>query len=335
MDVLCTGSTPWSSWCDVRTSIVTSSRVDVHAHFLPEVYRTALLAAGLEKVDGMPVPDWDARTHLALMDRLGISTSLSSVSSPGVHFGDHASARKLARQVNDEGTRIVHAHPGRFGLFGSLPVPDVPGAIDELGYCYEELGVDGIVMLTHVGDTYLGDPALEPLFEELDRRHARVFIHPTSPLCWEETSFGRTRAMIEFLFDTSRAVVNMVLNGVIARYSNVVFIVPHAGAALPVIADRVAAFAFILEDLDPRADVLGDLARLHYDLAGFPLPRQLDAILALTTADHLHYGSDFPFTPDAVVAMLAEPLDAIERPSGSIPDTLAANTRRLFPHLGD
>jgi 6-methylsalicylate decarboxylase len=180
---------------------------------------------------------------------------------------------------------------------------------------------------------YLGDPALEPLFDELDRRHARLFIHPTSPLCWEPTSFGRTRAMIEFLFDTSRAVVNMVLNGVIARYPNVEVIVPHAGATLPVIADRVAAFAFILEDLDPDADVYRDLARLHYDLAGFPLPRQLDALLALTTAEHLHYGSDYPFTPEAVVAILAEPLDAIEDTFGPVPGTLGANTRRLFPRL--
>ena len=139
--------------------------------------------------------------------------------------------------------------------------------------------------------------------------------------------------MVEFLFDTSRAVVNMVLNGVVARYPNIEVIVPHAGAALPVIADRVAAFAFILEDLDPGADVYRDLAGLHFDLAGFPLPRQLDAPLALTTAEHLHYGSDYPFTPEAVVAMPAAPLNVIEEASGPVPNTLAANSRRLFPHI--
>jgi 6-methylsalicylate decarboxylase len=309
--------------------------VDVHAHLLSEAYRVALGAAGFERIDGMPVPGWEAGAHLALMDHLGIATSLLSVSSPGVHFGDDSAARSLARQVNEDGKRVVEAHPGRFGLFGSLPAPDVSGAIDELNFCYDELGVDGIVMLTHVGETYLGDPALEPLFEVLNRRGARVFIHPTSPLCWEQTSFGRTRAMIEFLFDTSRAVVNMVLNGVIARYPNIEVIVPHAGAALPVIADRVAAFAFILEDLDPSADVYRDLARLQYDLAGFPLPRQLDAILSLTTAEHLHYGSDYPFTPETVVAFLAEPLDAIEEPSGPVSCALAANTRRLFSRFAN
>jgi len=312
---------------------VPSGRVDVHSHFVPEVYRRALGAAGFDMVDGMPVPGWEAEAHLVLMDRLGIDTSLLSVSSPGVHFGDDAAARTLARQVNEEDKRVADAHPGRFGLFGSLPAPDVGAAIDELTFCYDELGVDGIVMLTHAGETYLGDPVLDPLFEELNRHHARLFIHPTSPLCWEQTSFGRTRAMVEFLIDTSRAVVNMLLNGVLARHPDIEVIVPHAGAALPVIADRVAAFAFILEDLDPNADVYRDLARLHYDLAGFPLPRQLGAILALTTAEHLHYGSDYPFTPEAVVAMLAEPLDAIEAQSGLVPDTLAANSRRLFPRL--
>jgi 6-methylsalicylate decarboxylase len=312
---------------------VPSGRVDVHAHFLPEAYRLALGAAGFGMVDGMPVPVWEAGAHLALMDRLGIATSLLSVSSPGVHFGDDAAARSLARQVNEDGKRVTEAHPGRFGLFGSLPVPDVGGALDELEFCYDELGVDGIVMLTHSGETYLGDPALEPLFQELDRRHARLFVHPTSPLCWEQTSFGRTRAMVEFLFDTSRAVVNMVLNGVVARHPNVEVIIPHAGATLPVIADRVAAFAFVLEDLDSGVDVYRDLARLHYDLAGFPLPRQLDALLALTTAEHLHYGSDYPFTPEAVVALLATSLDAIEEASGPLRNTLAANSRRLFPHL--
>jgi len=308
-------------------------RIDVHAHFLPEAYRGELLAAGLSVVDGMPLPTWDAAGHVDLMDRLGIATSLLSVSSPGVDFSDLATARRVARQVNDDGRRVVEEHPGRFGLFGSLPLMDVGAAVAELDHCYDDLDVDGVVLLTHTGDRYLGDPELEPLFDELDRRRARVFVHPTSPVCWEPVSFGRTRAMVEFLFDTSRAVVNMVLNGTVARHPDIELIVPHAGATLPVLADRVAAFAFVLQDLDPATDVYRDLGRLHFDLAGFPVPRQLDAVLALTTADHLHYGSDFPFTPDAVVGMLADALDPVEGAAGPVVGGLRANTERLFPRL--
>jgi predicted TIM-barrel fold metal-dependent hydrolase len=224
----------------------------------------------------------------------------------------------------------VEEHPGRFGLLASLPLPDVEGSIAEIGYCFDELGVDGVTLLTNVGGTYLGDPALEPVFDELDRRHARVVLHPTSPPCWERTSFGHPRPMLEFLFDTTRAVVDLVLNGTIARHPHLDVVVPHAGATLPVIADRVAMFAVVLDDVDPAADVLRDLGRLHYDLAGFPIPRQLDALLALTTLDHLHYGSDYPFTPEPVAAMTAVQLDAAGDPPGSVAAALAANSVRLF-----
>jgi predicted TIM-barrel fold metal-dependent hydrolase len=139
--------------------------------------------------------------------------------------------------------------------------------------------------------------------------------------------------MLEFLFDTTRAVVNLVLNGTVARHPNLEIIVPHAGATLPVIADRVAAFSLVLADVDPTADVMRDLARLHYDLAGFPVPRQLDAILALTTIEHLHYGSDYPFTPDVVVELAADALRGAGDPAGRVMDALAGNTRRLFPRL--
>jgi 6-methylsalicylate decarboxylase len=313
---------------------MSDGRIDVHAHFLPAGYPEAAAEAGHAQPDGFPeLPAWTAADHLAVMDRLGIATSLLSISSPGVHFGDDGDARALAREVNEEGHRAVAEHPDRFRLFASLPVPDVDGSIAEIRHAYDDLDVDGVVLLTNVGGTYLGDPILEPVFDELDRRHARVFVHPTSPVCWEATSFGRPRPMVEFLFDTTRAVVNLVLNGTVGRHRNLDFIVPHAGATLPVIADRVAAFSLILADVDPAADVMGDLARLHYDLAGFPVPRQLDALLALTTFAHLHYGSDYPFTPDFVVEMGVDALAGVGEPPGSVLDALAANTRALFPNL--
>ena len=196
-------------------------------------------------------------------------------------------------------------------------------AIAEIAHCCDHLDVDGFVLLTNVGGVYVSDQSFEPVFRELDRRRARVLLHPTSPACWEHTSFGRPRPMLEFFFDTTRAVVDLVLNGIIAAYPDVRLIIPHAGATLPLVADRVSAFAHILA---PDVDVLGDLGRLHFDLAGFAVPRQLDALLTMTTLDHLHYGSDFPFTPEAVVAAAAERLDGVD----SLADALRSNTARLF-----
>jgi predicted TIM-barrel fold metal-dependent hydrolase len=307
-----------------------SNKIDVHAHYLPDSYRAALLAAGHDRPDGFPhVPAWSVEEHLGAMDRLGIATSLLSISSPGIFFGDERAARELAREMNEIGRRAVVDHPGRFGLLASLPLPDVDAAIAEIAYCCDHLDVDGFAFLTNVGGTYLGDPSREPIFRELNRRKARVFIHPTSPACWERTSFGRPRPLLEFLFDTTRTVVDLVLNGIVARHTDVELIIPHGGATLPMIVDRVSAVSRLLA-VDPSVDVLRDVARLHYDLAGFPLPRQLDALLTITTLDHLHYGSDYPFTPEFAAAMAAERLAATGEPPGSLTDALRTNTTRLF-----
>ncbi len=302
--------------------------IDVHAHFLPEGYRTALAATGHQHPDGMAaIPEWSAEEHVAMMDRIGIATSMLSISSPGVHLADDGGSVDLAREVNEAGRKAVVDHPGRFGHLAALPLPDVDAAVAEIAHCCDRLHVDGFALLTNVAGTYLGDASYAPVFRELDRRGARVLIHPTSPACWEHTSFGRPRPMVEFLFDTTRAVVDLILDGTVASHPGIEFLVPHAGATLAMVADRVSAFSLLL-DLDPSVDVLRNLGRLHFDLAGFPLPRQLDALLTLTTAHHLHYGSDYPFTPEFAVAANAERL-ARE----SLLDLLRPNTAQLFPTL--
>jgi predicted TIM-barrel fold metal-dependent hydrolase len=294
-------------------------KIDVHAHYLPDFYREALRAAGHEQPDGFPfVPEWSAEDHVQVMDRMAISTSLLSVSSPGV-----LGSIDLARAVNEAGHRAVVDHPGRFGLLASLPLPDVDAAVAEVAHCCDHLDADGFVLLTNVDGIYLGDDSFKPVFAELNRRRARVLVHPTSPGCWEHTSFGRPRPMIEFLLDTTRTIVDLVLNGTIAENPDLELIVPHAGATLPLLADRVHAFSQLIA---PQVDVLHDLGRLHYDLAGHVFSRQLEALLTLTTIDHLHYGSDFPFTPEPLVAAGMDRLGGFD----GLAQALRGNTERLF-----
>jgi predicted TIM-barrel fold metal-dependent hydrolase len=287
--------------------------IDVHAHDLPEAYRDALRRAGHEQPDGFPyIPEWSAAEHVAVMDRLGIERSMLSVSTPGVLGDAH-----LAQLVNDAGARAVADHPDRFGLLASLPLPDVDASMNEIARCRD---ADGFVLLTNAAGTYIGDGTFTPVLDELARIGKPVLLHPTSPACWEHTSLGRPRPMLEFLFDTTRAVVDLVLSGAIARNPGLRLIVPHAGAVLPLLADRVSAFAGLLA---PDVDVLRDLGSLHYDLAGHTMDRQLAALRTLVAPDHLHYGSDWPFTPEPVVAAAAERL-------APLVDSLHANTERLF-----
>lgn len=313
-------------------------RIDTHAHFLTPRYREEVKAAGHSRPDGFHVlPDWEPAAALEMMDRQRIDTSILSVSSPGVHFGDDQAARRLARHVNDEGAAYVADYPGRFGLLASLPLPDLDGSMVELDRALGELEADGVVLSTNSGGVYLGDAALDPLFGELDRRATVVFIHPTSPPCWERTALGFPRPLIEFMFETTRAVTNLVLGGARRRFPNVRFIIPHGGAALPVLVDRVGAFVAgvpNLGDVDSRAEVLDALGTLWYDLAGAPIPRQLPALLTLVDSRRLLYGSDWPFTPEAGVEILAEALEST--PVLQVEDRAAMfsrNALRLFPRL--
>jgi predicted TIM-barrel fold metal-dependent hydrolase len=220
-----------------------------------------------------------------------------SITSPGVTIGGDPA--EWARRVNETGAATARAHPRRFGLFATLPLPDVDAALSELRHALDVLQADGVTLLTNFADVYLGDPRFDAVMAELHRRKVVTFLHPTSPACFEATALGHPRPVMEFLFDTTRAVANMVVNGTLARYPDVRLIVPHAGAALPVIADRVAGFAdlFGLGGLQPGAiDVVGTLQRLYYEVgAGMPFPRHVEALLNLVDVGRLMYGTDFPF----------------------------------------
>ena len=209
------------------------------------------------------------------MGRAGIDAAVLSVSSPGIHFGDDQAARTLAREVNDAGAQIVRDHPGQFGLFAALPLPDTDGALAEIGYAFDTLGAAGVIVETNAHGVYLGDQRLEPVFAELVRRRATVMLHPTSPPCWQQTALGRPRPMIEFIFDTARAVTDLILAGTLIRHPAMSVIVPHGGGALPLLADRIKAFMFASPPHGaPEPDPVAQLHHLYYDLAGnaFPPP---------------------------------------------------------------
>ncbi|WP_422129595.1 amidohydrolase family protein [Streptomyces misionensis] len=287
--------------------------LDVHAHYVTDRYRTQCTAAGHDRPDGMPgLPGWSEQAALDLMAATGVQAAVLSISSPGVHFGDDTltadrPARALARHVNEFGADLVARRPDRFGLSAVLPLPDIDGALAELTYAGDQLHADAIALATHYHGRYLSDPAFAPVLSELDTRGAVVTLHPKSPPGWEHTALGHPRPMIEFLFDTTRCVTDLALSGALSRYPRIRWIVPHAGAVLPAVAHRIAAMTVLS---GKPVDVPGLLSGLYYDLAGVPLPIALDALLGVVEADHLLYGSDFPFTPAEAVTHLAGELKA-------------------------
>jgi predicted TIM-barrel fold metal-dependent hydrolase len=308
------------------------SLIDVHAHFLLPEYVAAAERAGHLRPDGMPAwPKWTARRHLDLMDANGIAKSVLSVSSPGVHFGDDFRAQVLARRVNDAAAELRRDHPGRFGFFASLPLPDVEGALVEADYAFDVLHADGIVLTSNAGGQYPGDPSWDRLWKSLNDRSAVVFLHPTSPPQWRQVALDRPRPMIEFLFDSARAVTDLVLTGIFARYPDLRFIVTHAGGVLPLLGERLDQFqrSYPTAVTDDLPSVSAQLKDLWYDVAGTPVPNQLTALEAVAGEDHLLYGSDHCFTPVDAVAQQIAALDGSQVAHGWRARTTANAVRLL------
>jgi predicted TIM-barrel fold metal-dependent hydrolase len=313
-------------------------RIDVHAHFLPDVYAQALARAGLATLDGgFPVPKWSAAAAIEVMDRQEIATAMVSLSSPSSHFLPPAERPALVRDVNDVGAELMRAHPGRFGYFATLPMPDVSASLAEIRRAFDGLGVDGVVLQTNTDGAYLGSPAFAPIFAELNRRKATLFLHPTSPACFEALGLGRPAPLLEFPLDTTRTIVDLLYSRTLQTNPDIKVIVPHGGAALPALIARIAAFAN-LPFIEPRpaseAEVFETLARLYYDVALSAHPVPFAALRRIAPITQILFGSDWPFTPEAGVARNIHQLTQANDLSEDEARAIARdNAERIFPRL--
>lgn len=240
---------------------------------------------------------------------------------------NHDLARKLCRECNNVGADAKKRYPDRFGFWASLPLPDVSGSIDELAYAYDELKADGIVVETNHHGYYLGHPDYEPVWAELNRRHAIVFVHPTSGCVLEHLSDGLLRSrksaplseypnpIFEFFFDTARAIINLFYSGTISRYPNITYIISHAGGCLPPLVERFSLFGRAIPNIKVDSSVSPQYVKeklkqnFYFDMAGTPWPDQLPMLLAFVEKKQVLYGSDYPFTSSEYVEKLAENME--------------------------
>jgi predicted TIM-barrel fold metal-dependent hydrolase len=276
----------------------------VHHHILPPDYLSALASVGITSSGGRPIPDWDIQSTLALMDRYGIATAIVSISEPGIFFGDETFRRDLARRCNEFSAQLIKDYPQRFGAFAILPLPEIDATLRELEYALDTLKLDGVVLLSSVDGRYPGDPLFDELFTELNRRKAVVFLHPTVPAINSELKLDLPPFLIEFVFDTTRAVTNLVYSGTLERCPDIRFIVAHAGGTVPFLAYRIAMGQIMLPGI-PQG-VLTYLKQLYYDTALSVNPNALRSLQALVDASHILFGSDYPFAPEVAVSLFVQ-----------------------------
>ncbi len=266
--------------------------IDCHGHAIPETY-----VAELKSRLGMNVlPRWSIDDQLAMMARYGISTAVVSLPPPGVYFGDDAACARLARSVNEAIASLSADHPGRFVGLSALPLPNVDAALEELRFALDELGLAGVALLTNVAGTHLGNPAFDPVFDELDRRSAYVFVHPqVPPYAAPLAAFPPWLA--EFPFETTRAIINLIYTGTLERCPKVRMQFAHLGGTTPFLAGRLASLAEREPELAQKAPagVHGYLRRLLIDTGLSNDVTPVKAAMDVVGTEHVLFGTDWPF----------------------------------------
>ncbi len=322
--------------CGCAIAAPDSKFIDVHHHALPPFYFEAAAAPLQAQTQGHAPPDvmtWTPDRSLAAMDSQGIASAILSISTPGVWFGDNTAARGLAHRCNDYMAGLARAHPRRFGVFAAVPLPDVDGTLAEIAYALDDLKTDGIGLMTSYDDRWLGHPSFVPVLEELNRRRAVVYVHPTAAGCCRNIQPGIVAPMVEFVFDTTRTIVSLLYSGALTRFPNIKFIFSHSGGTIPMLSGRIDDVG-----MQTRPDfntlmpggVQALVSRLYFDVANSMYPGSYAALRATMPLSQIFFGTDYPFqsidgTAPGVDKLVTSPAEHVAIARG--------NAARLFPRF--
>jgi aminocarboxymuconate-semialdehyde decarboxylase len=309
--------------------------VDLHHHVIPDFYWEASNEDG-NAAGGINPPRWSLDGAIAYLDEAGIDVAVPSISTPGVHFGDDAAARTLARQVNEYLAGLKHDRPDRFGAFAVLPLPDVEGTLEQIAYAFDVLELDGVSVFTNAGGSYLGDSRFDPIFTELQRRAAFVFVHPTASPDPIAHTLGIPDTLLDYPADTSRAIAKLHYSNTFARTPDVKYQFVHAGGTIPFLAERFA----IIDEMNviPGAQERGAFAdvlrRLYWDTASAFSDPVLHMLRSVTGLGNVVFGTDYPYPSDAIsIGGLRQLQDTAELDDDERRAVLGGSAAGLIPRL--
>ena len=272
-------------------------RIDVHHHFFPP----GLLSAHRKARGELPAEfkNWTVQQAVEELDRAGTATAFISTSSGAELRAVHGAAglQAIAADCNVFAAGMARDYPGRFGFFAFLPMPDVEASLRELTFALDELGADGVGFMTSYGNQWLGDTAFVPLLEELDRRKCIVYVHPLLPDCCNEILPYVPRAILEFPYDTGRAILSLLFGGALARFGNIRWIFSHSGGPLPALSGRVELLAANHPSASRIAPngIAAEFRRLYCETANAATRGALNALLEWVPPDHILFGTDYPY----------------------------------------
>ena len=285
---------------------IASKRIDVHHHVAPPKWLAEVLGRDLLQP---ATRNWTAERSLEDMDKGDVAAAVVSVTNPGLWFGDKTQTARLARESNEMMAKLVADRPARFGMFAAVPLPDVEASLREIDYALDILKADGIGVFTSYHDIWLGNAALLPVMEELNRRKALVFVHPTAATCCMNLIPQVHPGVMEYGADTTRAMLGILFSGAAVRFPNIRFIWSHAGGTAPFLAGRIEASVPRLADHAQRLPngAISEMRKFYYDVAGAANPGALVSLMKLVPVSQVLFGTDYPSgTSRSIIDGLAE-----------------------------
>lgn len=310
-------------------------RIDVHHHIYPRQFM--LHQEKLNPKWGPQMPpaaarDWSPQFALDQLDRTNVAVAIMQmITDPGVWFGDAKAARILAREWNEYAAQMMRDFPKRFGMLAVLPMPDIDGTLEEIAYAFDTLRADGVQLMSHYDHKYPGDKAFAPILHELNRREAIVLVHPFLPPCHNILPGIRPRT-IEFPFDSTRAIVSLVMSGATSRFPNIKFIFCHGGGALPALAGRIEELTKDEKDRSERIPngIEYELKKFFYEIANAYHPPTFAALRALAPESHILFGTDYPYVS---IAAHVDGLANVVSSSATLRAIERDNALALFPRF--
>jgi predicted TIM-barrel fold metal-dependent hydrolase len=313
----------------VNKSTAKGGRIDVHHHHSPPALRTGNPGRGRSGLG-----PWTPEQSLEQMDKFDIAVAILSMTQMGdILYDGTPKGAAAVRLGNEYGAKLMSDHPKRFGLFTAVPLPDIDGVMKEIEYGLDKLKADGIGIYTNDNhNRWPGDPYYDPMWQELNRRKAIVYMHPLAPQCCRDLNDSVPAAMNEFDFDITRACTSILANGVLHKYPDVKIIIPHSGGTMPVLAgrikDRYPTDAKHAEYI-PNG-VIAELQKFYMDIAHASFPYPMAALLKFAHPERILFGTDF--SPEPIestvnelpkLGLSAPLMRAIER----------ENAEKLFPRF--
>ena len=316
-------------------SFPSGKKIDFHCHAILPAYIRGMEKLGIDSAaeEGYPLPQWTLEDHLKFMSAAHIDYSILSMPTPHIYRGDERLAAQVSREINEEMAKLCRENSDKFGFAATLPTPCAESSLEEIRYAMDELGALGVKVPSNSDGVYLGDPSMDDIFAELSCRKALVILHPSPArqVPRENVVTGRVMALFEYPTDTTRAVLNLLKNRTLERFPNIRLAVPHTGSFLPYMKSRAKAMFQLLaaRGMMEPVDIEGAMGRLYFDLAGDPMPDEMDMLLKITNENHIVYGSDYPYVLSSILLKKKEALDKELTKRGLMKQVYVDNAERL------